>query len=99
MKQVVTTVINDRNPSKDSASSVVTAYQMVQSSQVMAYSDEDVPEARFEFDIAPMAVRIHKQPKPFYQFLTSMCAVIGGTFTVFGLVNGVMGTIFKSKKM
>ena len=95
--KVVSTVINDRASADDSGA--ITAFQMVQASQVMVYAEEDIPEARFSFDIAPMAVRISRQPKPFYQFVTSMCAVLGGTFTVVGLVQGVLGVMFKPKKM
>jgi hypothetical protein len=65
----------------------------------MVYADEDIPEARFAFDISPMAVRISKEPRPLYSFITSVCAIIGGTFTVFGLLNAVLSTVFKSKKI
>ena len=95
--KVVTTVINDRNPRYDEGA--IVAYQMVQASQIMEYIEEDVPEARFSFDISPMAVRIAKEPRPLYQFVTSVCAIIGGSFTVFGLFNGILSVLFKPKKM
>ena len=40
---------------------VIQAYQMVQTSQIMQYAPEDVPEARFSYDISPMAVVIKKK--------------------------------------
>lgn len=58
-----------------------------------------MPEARFSYDISPMAVLVKSQSKELYKFVTSMCAVIGGTFTVVGLFNGVLSVIFKSKKI
>lgn len=46
-----------------------------------------------------MSVLVQKKNKKLYEFVTSICAVIGGTFTVVGLFNGVLGAIFKSKKI
>jgi len=77
----------------------ISAYQMIHSAQVMHYGDEEVPEARFAYDISPMAVLVSRKDKKLYEFMTSICAVIGGTFTVVGLFNGVLSAIFKSKKL
>jgi hypothetical protein len=63
------------------------------------YEEEDVPQARFSYDLAPMSVTIIRKGKRFYEFITSMCAVIGGTFTVAGLLSAFLNTIFKSKKI
>ena len=77
----------------------ILAYQMVQSSQVMQYLEDEIPEARFSYDISPMAVRIEMKGKKWYEFVTSICALIGGSFTVFGLLSGFLNTIFKAKKI
>ena len=42
---------------------------------------EDVPQARFSYDLSPMAVVVKKEERKWYDFITSMCGVIGGTFT------------------
>lgn len=75
----------------------ILAYQMVESSQLMSYSEEDVPEARFSYDLSPMSVVITRKGKRFYEFLTSVCAIIGGTFTVVSLFNSFLGILFKKK--
>jgi hypothetical protein len=75
------------------------AYQMVQSSQIMSYEENDVPEARFSYDLSPMSVTISNRGKHWYEFITSICAIIGGTFTVLGLVNGFLHILFKAKKI
>ena len=72
---------------------------MVQSAQVMQYSEDDIPEARFSYDISPMSVSVVKKGKQWYEFITSICALIGGTFTMVGLISGFLSTIFKSKKI
>jgi len=77
----------------------ILAYQMVQSSQIMNYNEADIPEARFTYDLSPMAVVIQRKGKQWYEFVTSICALIGGTFTVMGLLSGFLNVIFKSKKM
>lgn len=94
LKVVSTNLVLGTN-SKDS----VLAYQIVQSSQVMKYFEEDVPEARFTYDLSPMAVVITRKGKKWYEFITSICALIGGTFTVVGLISGFLSIIFKAKKI
>jgi hypothetical protein len=46
-----------------------------------------------------MSVSISKKGKHWYEFITSICALIGGTFTVLGLLSGFLSVIFKSKKI
>ena len=77
----------------------ILAYQMVQSSQIMHYDETTVPEARFSYDISPMAVRITREGKAWYEFITSICAIIGGTFTVISLLNSVLSVLFKEKRV
>lgn len=74
------------------------AYQIVVSSQVMRYGNEEVPEARFSYDLSPMAVVIEKTGKRWYEFATSIAALIGGTFTVVGLLSSFLGIMFKAGK-
>ena len=74
-------------------------YQMLEESQIMHYSEDEVPEARFSFDLSPMAVVIQRKTMKLYQFVTHICALIGGTFTVVGLFSGALGAMFKSKKI
>eukprot|EP01040_Poterioochromonas_malhamensis_P004184 gene4183-4478_t len=77
----------------------ILAYQMVQSSQIMSFDESDIPDARFSYDLSPMSVIISRKGKHLYEFLTSMCAIIGGTFTVLGLVSGALSVLFKPKKI
>ena len=65
----------------------------------MTYNSDEIPEARFSYDISPMAIDILKKGKRWYEFVTSICALIGGTFTVVGLLSGFLNVIFKAKKI
>jgi len=76
----------------------VVGYQMVVQSQTMHYHELDVPEAKFSYDLSPMAVAVSSTGKHWYDFVTSCCAIIGGTFTTVGLIDGVLHKVFKSGK-
>ena len=42
----------------------------------------------FNFEISPMRVIYRQTSLTVLQFLTSVCAIVGGVFTVAGLVDG-----------
>lgn len=48
-----------------------------------------LPTIKFHFDITPMHVVTIEKSKPFYRFITNLFAIVGGTFTVFGLLDAV----------
>jgi len=65
---------------------------------VSSAEHEDVdrfPSAKFTFVMSPMMVVISEKTVPLYHFLTNICALIGGLFTVFSMVNGVFDSIIK----
>ena len=82
---------------------IIIVYIVIQdsiSTQIICqYEEEDVPEARFSYDLSPMSVVVSKKGKHWYEFVTSICALIGGTFTVVGLLSAFLGVIFKAKKI
>mmetsp|Transcript_11647 Transcript_11647/g.19778 ORF Transcript_11647/g.19778 Transcript_11647/m.19778 type:complete len:462 (+) Transcript_11647:1-1386(+) len=73
------------------------AYQILSTNQVMPYQEEDVPEAKFIYDISPMAVVVEKKGRHFYDYLTSLLAILGGTFTVVQLFDNTLYALFKPK--
>jgi len=55
------------------------------------YQDGDsLPAAVFSYDISPMQVFVQEEKKSFASFLTQICAIIGGVFTVTGLLDGLV---------
>lgn len=76
----------------------IVGYQMLAQSQVMHYQEEDVPEAKFSYDLSPMAVLVSSKGRRWYDFVTSVCAIIGGTFTVVGIVDSFLHKILKQGK-
>lgn len=79
--------------------SMVLQYQLVAQTQTMTYSEDDVPEAKFNYDISPMAVVISSKSKKWYEFITSLFAIIGGTFTVLSIIDSILYKIFKPKRL
>ncbi|EOA40266.1 hypothetical protein CARUB_v10008994mg [Capsella rubella] len=47
------------------------------------------PEAKFHFELSPMQVLISENPKSFSHFITNVCAIIGGVFTVAGILDSI----------
>jgi Endoplasmic reticulum vesicle transporter len=53
----------------------------------MRYPDFEIPEARFAYEVSPMAVIVSKKRQKWYSFITHILALIGGTFSIVGLVD------------
>ena len=63
------------------------AFQTMHSHHLLKYEEHIPPEARFSYDISPMAVVVDKVRRKWYDFITSLLAIIGGTFALFKLAN------------
>ncbi|VEU35322.1 unnamed protein product [Pseudo-nitzschia multistriata] len=62
-------------------------FQVLQSSQLASYPHDDTPEAKFILDLSPIAVSYEKISRKWYDYITSLMAIIGGTFTVVGFLD------------
>jgi len=74
-------------------------YQFLEQSQIVQYDVVNVPEARFSYDLSPMSVKVEKEGRKWYDYMTSLCAIIGGTFTTLGLIDATLYKVFKPKKL
>jgi Endoplasmic reticulum vesicle transporter len=83
----------------NSEANTMMTYQFIEQSQVVYYDTVNVPEARFSYDLSPMAVVVEKKGRKWYDYLTSLCAIIGGTFTTLGLIDATLYKILKPKKL
>jgi predicted small secreted protein len=88
----------DMTGNKDPFHSMV-SYQFLEQSQIVHYHVDDVPEARFAYDISPMSVVVEKQSRKWYDYLTSVSAIVGGTFTTLGLIDAFFYNVFTAKKI
>ena len=54
----------------------------------MYLEESEMPKLKFTYELEPMGVLIQDVGVPFYKFITTVCAIIGGAFTMFGLLDG-----------
>jgi len=83
--------------SSSSSSSVV--YQILEESQVVAYEVQEIPEIKFLWDMSPMSVSLEKEGRRWYEYVTNLLAIIGGTYTTLGLINATLLKLFKPKRL
>ncbi|CAG5098291.1 Oidioi.mRNA.OKI2018_I69.XSR.g15534.t1.cds [Oikopleura dioica] len=56
------------------------------------------PAIWFRYEIAPITVKYTHKKKPFYHLLTTVCAIVGGTFTVAGMVDSMIFSAHQAVK-
>jgi hypothetical protein len=61
-------------------------YQVLHSSHLSLYPPDRVPEVKFVMDISPIAVRYRMHSRPWYDYVTSILAIVGGSFTLLGML-------------
>mmetsp|Transcript_56784 Transcript_56784/g.133047 ORF Transcript_56784/g.133047 Transcript_56784/m.133047 type:complete len:475 (-) Transcript_56784:90-1514(-) len=67
----------------------VTSYGYVVHSNNIQKEGE-VPTLRLNYDILPIVVNYAEKRQAFYHFITQLCAIVGGVFTVAGIVASLM---------
>ncbi|XAR56659.1 hypothetical protein NMG60_11037221 [Bertholletia excelsa] len=58
----------------------------------------NIPAAKFHFELSPMQVLITENSKSFSHFITNVCAIIGGIFTVAGIVDSLLHNTIRIMK-
>eukprot|EP00878_Enallax_costatus_P014939 GHUV01015640.1.p1 GENE.GHUV01015640.1~~GHUV01015640.1.p1 ORF type:complete len:356 (+),score=91.19 GHUV01015640.1:823-1890(+) len=59
------------------------------------YMSDNQPTAKVTYDLSPIQVVVREQGKAWYHFLTTTCAIIGGVFTVAGILDSILYQGFK----
>ena len=59
-------------------------------SNKFAAPEAEYPSIAFQYDLSPISIVVQQTRMPAYQFLTSSCAIIGGVFTVIGLLENLI---------
>merc|ERR1719276_592987 len=62
-------------------------YQFLEQSQLVYFKETDVPQAVFSYDLSPMSIIVKQESRHWYDYLTHLFAIIGGTFTSLGLID------------
>ena len=53
---------------------------------------ETLPSLIISYDVSPIMVRIKEAAPPLSDFIVSLCAIVGGAFAIFGILNGFIYT-------
>ncbi|KAL4231854.1 Endoplasmic reticulum-Golgi intermediate compartment protein 1 [Mactra antiquata] len=54
-----------------------------------------MPAIWFRYELSPITAQYTEKRKPFYHFLTMVCAIVGGTFTVAGIFDSCVFTAYE----
>ena len=74
-------------------------YQMQENSQLAYYAKDSVPEAKFIYDFSPIQVAYRRESRHWYDYCTSLMAIIGGVFTVVGMIEaGLQATVTRAQQ-
>mmetsp|Transcript_51465 Transcript_51465/g.142469 ORF Transcript_51465/g.142469 Transcript_51465/m.142469 type:complete len:471 (-) Transcript_51465:199-1611(-) len=76
-------------------------YQMTHTDRTRKLRKEaltSAPQARFTYDFSPMSVVVKVKTKRWYEFLTSLFAILGGTYTIVELTSGAVDTVGSAVK-
>jgi len=76
--KVITTNVDDKDRNY--------LYQLLPSSQLSLFPSDTVPEAKFVYDLSPISISYKKSYLNWYDYITSVMAIVGGTFTIVGLL-------------
>lgn len=68
-------------------------YQQTHQWSFRRFPREETPKARFSFDLAPLEVVVSRKRRAWYDFVTSIFAMIGGTWAVATMTAGWMNRI------
>ncbi|KAK7401908.1 hypothetical protein VNO78_13767 [Psophocarpus tetragonolobus] len=79
-------------------------YKLIEEYEYTAHSSVSqslhIPVAKFHLELSPMQVLITENQKSFSHFITNVCAIIGGIFTVAGIMDAILhNTIRLMKKV
>ncbi|KAM7389568.1 hypothetical protein PAMP_023535 [Pampus punctatissimus] len=72
----------------------------VANKEYVAYSHTGriIPVIWFRYDLSPITVKYTERRQPLYRFITTICAIIGGTFTVAGIIDSCIFTASEAWK-
>nr|XP_043630720.1 protein disulfide-isomerase 5-3-like [Erigeron canadensis] len=78
------------------------SHQLIENYEYTAHTSmihaNTIPAAKFHLQFSPMQVLITENAKPFSHFITNLCAIIGGVFTVAGILDSILYNTCKLAK-
>ena len=88
---------------ESSGGSVTRTNQYAVTQEALFMSDGDfheVPGVFFDYDISPIRVHVVENPRSLITFLTNLAAILGGVFTISGIIDSALfHTGFAGKRL
>ena len=75
------------------------SYQILAQSQLSRYKNDETPEAKFSYDLSPVAISYRYTSRKWYDYVTSIMALIGGSFTVVGMMESMVFALSRKKML
>ncbi|XP_076367826.1 endoplasmic reticulum-Golgi intermediate compartment protein 1-like isoform X1 [Tachypleus tridentatus] len=97
--KIVPTIYEDLSGRKTESYQYTYAYKTY---VAFSHSGRIIPAIWFRYDLNPITVKYTEKRQPLYSFITTVCAIVGGTFTVAGIIDSVIFTaseIFKKAEL
>ena len=57
-----------------------------------------MPTAKFTYDLSPIQIVVKEEARKWYHFLTTTCAIVGGVFTIAGILDSILYSTIKLAK-
>mmetsp|Transcript_49209 Transcript_49209/g.107090 ORF Transcript_49209/g.107090 Transcript_49209/m.107090 type:complete len:467 (+) Transcript_49209:2-1402(+) len=73
-------------------------YQQTHQWSVRTVQRKTIPQAKFSYDLSPVEVVVRQNDRRWYDFITSIFAIIGGAFTVMSMTSGMLNVASKQFK-
>jgi hypothetical protein len=70
--------------------SSITTYELNVLTILQSFVGRGHPAIWFRYDISPLTVKYREKGEAFFSFLTAICAVVGGVFTVANMIDGLL---------
>jgi len=71
-------------------------YTIAHQARISSFKPDETPQAQFHFDVAPIEIRVSRSERHWYDFLTATLAIVGGTYTIMGVLTG-LGNVASKK--
>ena len=100
--KVVTKVLKHSDASDDLLAYKYTVHSNAYDTKEPGAKVAPEPSIDFKYDLSPISIVVQQERMPFYRFITSACAIIGGVFTVIGLLENIIhvtGQSFAKKQI
>ncbi|XP_031501169.1 protein disulfide isomerase-like 5-4 [Nymphaea colorata] len=92
--QIVKTEVVSRKASQE--------FKLLEEYEYTAHSSlvhsHHIPVAKFHFELSPMQVLVTEVTRSFSHFITNVCAIIGGVFTVAGILDSILHNTMRLMK-